>query len=104
MSATFAERINSAFNDTAENFGLVGLAWRVKVGDELCNGSMGRCSRAEGDANSILSSTQQWHWGSCAKALTATVIACCIDSGKLRGWSTTIGEVSYDENWSVISL
>lgn len=34
----------------------------------------------------------QWHIGSCTKAMTATLIAVLVDEGKLE-WSSTIGEV-----------
>lgn len=88
------DRMNSAFADSAETFGLVGLAWRVRVGKEVYSGEYGTHSRED---PTPLSPTQQWHWGSCAKALTSTVVGCLIDSGLLsKGWETTVGEVIPD--------
>ena len=41
-----------------------------------------------------LSPFQRWHWGSCAKALTATVLASVVDEGTfLAGWDTRLGDI-----------
>lgn len=48
----------------------------------------------------------QWHIGSCTKAMTATLVARLIDRGVLR-WDTTIGSVlgaSVDPAWKDVSV
>jgi CubicO group peptidase (beta-lactamase class C family) len=98
---SLVERINANFRELADNFGTVGLAWRVLVKDEICSGVCGIVSR---ENETPLTEDLQWHWGSCAKALTATVVACVIEAGHLSaGWQTQVGEVLTDLKDTVVA-
>lgn len=48
--------------------------------------------RAEGQTTAI-TSTDQWHIGSCTKPMTAFLIGRLIDEGKLQ-WTTNLGEIA----------
>ncbi|CAE8599814.1 unnamed protein product [Polarella glacialis] len=89
----FAEAVHEAFAGTSEALGLVGMAWHVERGEEMAiEGRCGRESVIEGAKH--LSPDQRWHWGSCAKALTATVLASVVDEGTfLAGWDTRLGDI-----------
>ena len=72
----------------AEN-GLPALAGAVLEGDRvIALGAVG--VRKMGDATPI-TPDDRWHLGSCTKAMTATLFALFVDSGKIA-WSTTLGE------------
>jgi len=75
------------------------VGWRVEQGvDEgrtVAHGTHGHESARE-DAKP-LSLIQKWHWGSCTKALTATVVAGLVDQGVFKsGWETQMGDLFSD--------
>eukprot|EP00927_Polykrikos_kofoidii_P067870 TRINITY_DN63301_c0_g1_i1.p1 TRINITY_DN63301_c0_g1~~TRINITY_DN63301_c0_g1_i1.p1 ORF type:complete len:391 (-),score=43.19 TRINITY_DN63301_c0_g1_i1:122-1294(-) len=85
-----------AFIGNASKLGIIGVAWLVQRGnDETTQGVHGATS-ADDDGVSLRPS-DLWHWGSCAKALSATVVASLVDSGAFTfGWETTVSHVLPD--------
>jgi len=84
-----ASKIDTVFRTQAAEFGVPGLAWWVKHGtDAPIQGGF------SADENNPIDPAQSWHWGSCTKAFTATVVASLIDQGILpSGWNTTVAEL-----------
>jgi len=64
--------------------------------------------RAKGD-EAVIEPSDQFHLGSCTKAMTATLAALLVKDGSLR-WETTVGEVlgpsmpSMDESWRAVTV
>jgi len=55
-------------------------------------GASGTCRAEEGSAR--IGDEQKWHWGSCAKALSATVLASLVDAGQFeQGWDSPLGSI-----------
>jgi CubicO group peptidase (beta-lactamase class C family) len=77
-------------------FGVVGLAWLVQVsGDEPIVGACGvRKSLPEADAGEAaaqISGDEIFHWGSCSKALSATLLLVLIEDPSVPlGWDTDL--------------
>eukprot|EP00929_Paragymnodinium_shiwhaense_P057141 TRINITY_DN28597_c0_g1_i3.p1 TRINITY_DN28597_c0_g1~~TRINITY_DN28597_c0_g1_i3.p1 ORF type:complete len:376 (+),score=32.37 TRINITY_DN28597_c0_g1_i3:69-1196(+) len=90
-----AQVIHDAFTEQAETFGLVGVAWRVETGTgaepDVSEGFYGVC---HAESTSPLKSDLKWHWGSCTKALTATLVAVLVDGNTFaKGWDTQLGDI-----------
>jgi CubicO group peptidase (beta-lactamase class C family) len=71
--------VQAAFAGNFEAFALPGVAWHVEAVDSVHCGSWGH----ECAGGPTLDPEQRWHWGSCTKALTATVIYALVREGKL---------------------
>lgn len=65
---------------------------RVVNGDIEVLGTHGK--RAQGHSEKV-TDHDQWHLGSCTKAMTATLVAAHVEDGLLE-WDTTIGEIFTD--------
>lgn len=71
-------------------YNLPSLAGAIIEGNQLvASGAVG--VRKAGDPE-LVTVNDQYHLGSCTKAMTATLIALLVEQGKLR-WNTTIGEI-----------
>uniref|UniRef100_A0A7S3BUN8 Beta-lactamase-related domain-containing protein n=1 Tax=Haptolina ericina TaxID=156174 RepID=A0A7S3BUN8_9EUKA len=84
-----AARIQAAFTESAATFGVVGMAWRVETGGVSIDGRVGHTSSDEGASS--LSADQAWHWGSCTKALTASVIGALVEERRIA-WTTRVAD------------
>jgi len=110
-----ATAVNKIFSDHAEMFALPGMAWLVR--EHGCSSMVGACGvrskklagaegaeeeqrgsegRKEGgnqaSEEAALSGEEVFHWGSCSKALTATLILILIqDPSVPLEWETQVG-------------
>jgi len=75
-----------------ESFGLPGVGWYLLLGDNGSEGAHGQTTLEEG--GQPLQLQQRWHWGSGAKAMSATVIAALVDAQTFpAGWETKVGDI-----------
>ena len=72
-------------------FNLPSIAWRVRNAQITIGSVLGDSGTScEEDPEDTL-----WHWGSCAKALTATTVATVVNDGQMS-WESTVGGVLGD--------
>ena len=78
------DAVQDLFNDAMHQFNLPALSYQMSLGAQCFTGELGLGLSDNGSS--------VWHWGSNAKALTATVCAVLVEQGQI-GWDTTLGEV-----------
>ena len=84
------EDINSLLESIRQEYNLPALAAAVVLdGDTIALGAVGERKYGSGVA---VTNDDQFHLGSCGKAITATMIAVLVEQGKLS-WTTTLAEV-----------
>lgn len=82
--------LRSVLERIREKHNLPALAGAIVEGNQLvASGAVG--VRKVGDAT-LVTVQDQFHLGSCTKAMTSTLIATLVEQGKLR-WNTTIDEI-----------
>ncbi|MBC23183.1 MAG: penicillin-binding protein [Phycisphaerae bacterium] len=90
-----SESIDTLMRLIQYKYSLPALAGAIVTPDGIAAiGVAGERATGTGDA---AEKDDQWHIGSCTKAMTATVIARLVDRGKLS-WETTLGEIYEPEN------
>ncbi len=88
------ENINDLLEPIRQKYNLPALAAASVQQDRLISlGAVGVRRFGEKDA---VTSSDQFHLGSCTKAMTATLCAILVQRGKLK-WDSTIGEVFADQ-------
>mmetsp|Transcript_62444 Transcript_62444/g.115968 ORF Transcript_62444/g.115968 Transcript_62444/m.115968 type:complete len:386 (-) Transcript_62444:75-1232(-) len=91
-SSSIDEIVRDAFAQPVDDFGLPGVGWYFQLGVKASEGVYGRTTLE--DNGEPLQVQHRWHWGSCAKALTATVIASLVDAQTFpEGWQTKVGDL-----------
>ena len=89
-----SEAVNEIFNSQAEMFGVIGLAWFVKGGDSPpIIGACGVRRSLEAGDPSAISGEEVFHWGSCSKALSATLVLQLIEDPSVPlEWDTQLAQ------------
>lgn len=90
-----------------EKSGLPALGAAIVTSDGL--EAIGAVGLRSSSANERVTASDQWHLGSCTKAMTATLVARLIARGDLS-WDTTVGDVfgesmpAMDPAWSEVTI